>query len=313
MLQETAARVRTEGFLDPLIICNHRHGAHVEAQLAGIGVTPAAVILEPFGRNTASVGVVSALWAQRHAPGALVLLMPADHVVGDGEGFRQAVAHAADAAKDRIVTFGISPTGPETGYGYIQSGAALYEGLFEVKRFVEKPARDVAQAYLAEGGYSWNAGIFLYDPVRFLEEAARLCPAVVAGTTAALDAAREIDTGWLLDPDAFRACPSEPIDVAVMEKTDKAAVMPIAVGWADVGSWSELWRLGKKDAADNHTRGDTVMIDASRSLVWSDGPSVSVIGLSDVVVVATAEHVLVLHRDRAQDVKAVVEQRKARP
>jgi mannose-1-phosphate guanylyltransferase/mannose-6-phosphate isomerase len=312
MLQDTAERVHADGFLAPLVIGNHRHGAEVIAQLAEIGLAPAAVLLEPFGRNTASVGVVAAEWAKRHAPGALVLLMPADHVITDAEGFRAAVAHAAEAATDRIVTFGITPAGPETGYGYIQSGEALYDGVFTVRRFVEKPERAVAEGYLAEGGYSWNAGIFLYHPALFLAEASRLCPDVVRFATAALDAATDTGSGWLLDADTFATCPSEPIDIAVMEKTDKAAVMPCDVGWADIGSWSELWRHGARDEADNHTRGDAVVLDSEGSLLWSDGPSISVVGVSDLIVVATAGHVLVLPKDRAQDVKKIVEQWKSR-
>jgi len=312
MLQETVQRVSFEGFLAPLIICNHRHGAEVFTQLEAVGIKPADVILEPFGRNTAAVGVIAAGWAQKNAPGALVLLMPADHVIADGSGFRDIVSLAGRAAKDYIVTFGIEPTGPETGYGYIQAGEALFDGAFKVRRFVEKPARSVAEGYLAEGGYSWNAGIFLYDPDLFLAEADRLCPEILASALAALKGANEIDTGRLLDPEAFKGVPSEAIDVAVMEKTDRAAVVPCSVGWADIGSWSELWRHAARQPKDNYTRGDTVLLESTGSLIWSDGPSISVIGLSDIVVIATAEHVLVLPKNRAQDVKAVVEHRKAK-
>ncbi len=312
MMQDTAARVKAEGYLDPLIIGNHRHGVEVNEQLSAIGISPAEVILEPFGRNTAAVGVVAAAWAERNAPGALVLLMPADHVVANAEGFRAAVGRAAPAAQNHIVTFGIQPEGPETGYGYIQSGEGLYDGAFAVRRFVEKPQRSVAEGYLAGGGYSWNAGIFLYSPALFLAEARRLCPAVVAAAISALDQARPIDGGTLLDPEAFAATPSEPIDVAVMEKTDKAAVVPISVGWADIGSWSELWRHGAEHATANHTRGDTMTVDTTGSLLWSDGPSISVIGMVDIIVVATGDHVLVLPKDRAQEVKTIVERRKAK-
>ncbi len=312
MLQDTASRVRAEGFLAPVIIGNHRHGSEIVEQLREVGIEPQDVILEPFGRNTASVGVIAAAWAERHAPGALVLLMPADHVIRDAEGFRTAIVHAAEAAQSRIVTFGIEPTGPETGYGYIQSGDLLYNGVSAVQRFVEKPTRAVAEAYLSHGGYSWNAGIFLYSPSLFLSEARRLCPDLVDRATAALDGAKTIDTGKLLDPDIFASCPSQPIDIAVMEKTDKAAVMPISVGWADIGSWSELWRHGAEHGEANHSRGEVVSIDTVGSLLWSDGPTISVIGLTDIIVVATAEHVLVLPKHRAQDVKAVVEQWKTK-
>lgn len=307
MLQDTVNRVRADGFLPPLIIGNHRHGDEVAEQLQLIGAALSDVILEPFGRNTAAVGVVAAAWARRHAPGALVLLMPADHVVLDAEGFRRAVAHASRAAEMCIVTFGIDPTGPEIGYGYIQSGELLYDKVFEIRCFVEKPSRAVAQAALAEGGYSWNAGIFLYSPDLFLAEAQRLCPDLVQIAVAALEAARSTETGRLLDPDIFMACQSQPIDTAVMEKTDKAAVMPISVGWADIGSWSELWRHSAEHTEANHARGDTITLDTSGSLLWADGPTISVIGLTDIVVVATRDHVLVLPKDRAQDVKKIAE------
>jgi mannose-1-phosphate guanylyltransferase/mannose-6-phosphate isomerase len=311
MLQDTVARVRTDDFLDPVVICSERHGAQVVDQLEAIGVAP-TVLMEPFGRNTASVGVIAAEWATRHAPGALVLLMPADHVIGDAAGFRAAVAHAKAAAAERIVTFGIEPTGPETGYGYIQDGGAIYQGVFTVRRFVEKPHKVVAEQYLAEGGYSWNAGIFLYDPDVFLEEARRLCPDVVDASTQALEKAGTNGAGQVLDPESFARCPSVAIDVAVMEKTDKAAVMHISVGWADLGSWSELWRLGAQDEAGNHTRGDAYAYESDGSLLWSDGPSISVIGVSDLIVVAAHGHIIVLPKDRAQDVKKIVEHRKAK-
>lgn len=312
MIQDTALRVRADGYLSPLVIANHRHGKEVAKQLAGVCMEPAEVILEPFGRNTASVAVIAAAWAERNAPGALVLIMPADHVIADAEGFRAAVAHAARMAQDHIVTFGIQPEGPDTGYGYIQSGQELYDGVFEVRGFVEKPKREVAEGYLAEGGYSWNAGIFLSNPTLLLSEARRLCPAVVGAATAALNGSKFIDGGTLLDADAFQTTPSESIDIAVMEKTDKAAVMPISVGWADIGSWRELWRhLAEHDTA-NHTRGDVMALDTTGSLLWSDGPSVSVIGMEDVIVVATGHHVLVLPKAKAQDVKKIVERRNAK-
>lgn len=313
MLQETALRVRSDGFLPPLVICNLKHGALVRAQLDEIGITPQDVLLEPFGRNTCAVAVMAAAWAERNAPGAEVLLMPADHVIADDAAFRAKVEAALPAAADLIVTFGITPTGPETGYGYIQAGAPIFEGVYKVSRFVEKPSRAVAEAYLADGGYSWNGGIFLYRPSVLREEAGRLCPEVVEASIAALEHGRRIPEGLQLDDEAFARCPSQPIDVAVMEKTARAAVAPIEVGWADIGSWSELWRLAAQDDRGNVHRGDTEHLDAEGSLLWSDGPSVSVIGLRDIMVIATADHVLVLPKDRAQDVKKIVEARKARP
>jgi len=314
MIQDTALRFGAHDkidFLPPLLVCNLKHGALVEDQLRAQDITPCAIILEPFGRNTASVAAIAAEWVRTHEPDALVLLLPADHVVVDGDGFRDAIHHAVRAAADHIVTFGIEPTGPETGYGYIQrSDEPLYEGAHPVARFVEKPSRAVAEAYLTDGGYSWNAGIFLYSPDVFLAEATRLAPKVVETSLAALAAAAHQDVFITLDEEIFATCPSEPIDTAIMEKTDLAAVVPCSVGWADVGSWSELWRQGPRDLNDNLLRGDVILLDTTASLIWSSGPKVSVVGVTDLIVIATGDHVLVLPKARAQDVKKIVEEHK---
>ncbi len=316
MFQDTCIRVSEHPSIEvlaPLVICNHRHGHIVEEQFKDLGITPSGVILEPFGRNTAAVAVVAAEWALKNAGGAFVLLLPADHVVLDPHGFRAAIEHGLRAAEAHIVTFGITPSAPETGYGYIQGGDALYEGAFEVRRFVEKPSRETAISYIAEGGYSWNAGIFLYRPELLLSEAERHCPAVRTAAAAALATAELRGPFATLGLEAFGACPSEPIDTALMEKTERAAVVPCDVGWADVGSWSELWRHNAKDEAENLSRGDVLAIETHGSIIWSDGPSVSVLGVSDLIVIAAAGHVLVLPKDRAQDVKKVVEAMKKRP
>jgi mannose-1-phosphate guanylyltransferase/mannose-6-phosphate isomerase len=312
MLQETAHRVQGAPFLDPIVICNVRHGALAQAQLAEAGIRVAEVILEPLARNTCAAAVIAALWAIEHAPGSEVLLMPADHMIPDREGFRLGVSAALHAAEDNIVTFGVTPTAPETGYGYIRSGAALYDGVHSVSRFVEKPDRALAEKYLSEGGYTWNAGIFLFRPQLLHQEALAFCPDVVGAVARALDAANKTNDGLLLDEASFARAPSVSIDVAVMEKTRRAAVAPIDVGWADIGSWSELWRLSAQDEQGNVGRGDTLHLDSSGCLLWSDGPSISVIGVEDIVVIATADHVLVLPRSRAQDVKRLVELRKER-
>ena len=314
MIQDTAMRFQGEGieFLAPIVICNRRHGQLAKDQLNALGIEPAAVILEPFGRNTAAVGVVAAAWAKDHAPEALALLLPADHVITAPNAFRDAIANAARAAENHIVTFGIEPDGPETGYGYIQRGEKLYEGAYHVARFVEKPNRKTAKAYLDEGGYAWNAGIFLFSPTVMLEEAERHCPKVRAASMEALDKGERTGVFIALDEHAFASCPSEPIDTAVMEQTDKAVVAPCDIGWADVGSWKELWRQGPRGHGENFVKGDVLLLETEGSLIWSDGPTVSVVGVSDLIVIATAEHVLVLPKDRAQDVKTVVDQLKRR-
>jgi mannose-1-phosphate guanylyltransferase/mannose-6-phosphate isomerase len=297
-------------FLPPLVICNKRHGKLAKAQLNALDIEPAAVIMEPFGRNTACVAVMAAHWAAEYAPDALVLLLPADHVISDSNGFRSVISSAVEGAKSNIVTFGIKPQGPETGYGYIQRAEPLYEGVFRVARFVEKPNRRTAEAYLEAGGYYWNAGIFLYAPDVLLAETQQHCPKIKDTAVAALDAAAHDSPFILLDETLFAACPSEPIDIAVMEKTDRAAVAPCDIGWADVGSWSELWRQGPLDANENFVKGEALLLETGGSLIWSEGPKVSVIGVSDLIVIATADHVLVLPKDRAQDVKKIVDELK---
>jgi len=293
-----------------LIICNQQHGALAYEQLCTLGVPPAAIILEPFGRNTASVAVMAAAWVRAHAPGALALLLPADHVIADPKGFRAVIATAVEAAADHIVTFGIEPTGPETGYGYIQRGERIYDGVFRVARFVEKPNLKTAESYLAEGGYFWNGGIFLYAPETLLAEAERHSPEIMGKTIEALDRGGRDGVFIALDREAFAACPSQPIDIAIMEKTDKAAVAPCDIGWADVGSWSELWRQGPRDTEDNFIKGEAIVLDTEESLIWTNGPMVATVGVKDLIVIATADQVLVLPKNRAQDVKRIVEQLK---
>jgi mannose-1-phosphate guanylyltransferase/mannose-6-phosphate isomerase len=311
MIQDTALRFSPNeriDFLAPLVICNLKHGKMAWEQLSALNTPPAAVILEPFGRNTASVAVIAAAWAAAHAPGALVLLLPADHVVANRDGFRDAIEHAAPAARGHIVTFGIRPSGPETGYGYIQAGGPIYDGAFAVARFVEKPSRPIAEAYLQDGGYYWNAGIFFYEPQMLLTEARTYCSEILESGLVALQDAAHDGPFITLDEKAFAACPSEPIDTAVMEKTEKGAIVPCDIGWADLGSWSELWQQGSADDHSNVSRGEVLAIETTGSLIWSDGPSVSVLGVADMIVIATAAHVLVLPKDRAQDVKKIVDE-----
>ncbi len=319
MIQATALRIAPEApgeaelmFLPPIVICNRAHDSLVREHLAEAGIEPLAVVLEPFGRNTAAVAATAAILTAELCPGALTLLLPADHVIANAASFRAAVKRGA-TAPDRIVTFGIAPTGPETGYGYIQQGRGIGEGVFEVARFAEKPAQVVAEAYLAEGGYAWNGGIFLFAPEVMLAELAAHRPDILETTAAALDRAERDGVTVRFSDEDFAAIPSESIDFAVMEHTKLAAVAPCDVGWADIGSWSELWRLGDKDARGNVQRGDTVVLDSDDCLVWADqGMEVGVVGLRDVVVVAAGGAVAVLPKDRAQDVKKVVEALRAR-
>ena len=315
MLQDTALRTASgDGirFEAPVVICSQPHRAEIVRQLAEVGITASKIVLEPFGRNTAAAAYVAAAVVAEVSPGSLTLLLPADHVIADPGAFRQSIAEAAETARSRIVTFGITPDGPETGYGYIQQGKPLAGRVFEVARFAEKPSRPVAEAYLAEGGYSWNAGIFLFSPGVMMSEMTAHAPAIAEKSLLALTRGRGDGTALELEPEAFAACPSEPVDIAVMEKTVLAAVIPCIMGWADVGSWSELHKLGPRDAGGNLLHGTAVAIDTHRALVWADGPPVAVVGLDDIIVVSTPQGVIVLPMDRAQDVKKAVEALKAR-
>lgn len=313
MIQETARRFEDPeqlSFLPALVICNAQHAKLARDQLTEAGLPPAGVILEPFGRNTAAVAVIAALWAAEHAPDALVLLLPADHVVKDVIEFRHIIEHAKEAAADNIVTLGIEPHQPETGYGYIQRGDVLYEGAFRVKQFVEKPDRKRAEAYLREGGYYWNAGIFLFQPWLLLREVERYCASVLEATADALEGAERDGPFIALNADKFAKCPSLPIDIAVMEKTQHGVVVPCSIGWADVGTWSELWRQGPLDGEQNLTRGEVVAIDTKDSVFWSTGPKIAVFGVTGLIVVATNNHVLIVPKDQAQDVKRLVDKLK---
>lgn len=310
LMEETVARVRGEtddlSFAPPIILCNARHAALVRAQLAEVGQAPAAIVFEPAPRNTAAVGAIAAELAKEIEPNALVLLLPADHVVEDRAAFLAALTRAAPIAADHIVTFGITPNRPETGYGYIARGEELAPGVFKIDSFREKPNATTAQEYLDHGGYSWNAGIFLFNPKLLLEEFA---PSAEIRDTAlaALKKARRVNDEIHLDEALFAKVPSQPLDIAVMEKTKRAAVVPCDIGWADVGSWDEIWRLSPHDGAGNAAHGHVTTLDAHNNLLRSDGPRICVAGVSDLVVIATAEAVVILPRDRAQDVKLLRE------
>lgn len=309
MLQDTVLRVRDAfgvRFAAPVIIAAEGHEASIRDQLAQIGVTPERIVLEPFGRNTAAAAYIAASIVADLPGSRLALLLPADHVVMKPDAFLRAIALAAGPARTRVVTFGITPTGPETGYGYIQQGAGLSEGVFDVRRFAEKPERKVAETYLAEGGYSWNAGIFLFAPDVMMSEMDRLAPDIARQAARAVTLGQAGADRLVLDAEAFSTCPSAPVDIAVMEQTSLAAITPCDIGWADIGSWSELHRLGPRDPQENLVHGDSQVIEGERNLVWSDGPPVVLVGLNDIAVVSTSEGVIVLPLSRSQDVKLAV-------
>ncbi|MEM9168125.1 MAG: mannose-1-phosphate guanylyltransferase/mannose-6-phosphate isomerase [Pseudomonadota bacterium] len=307
MLQETALRLAGDDkdaltFRAPTAICGAAHAAHIAEQLAAVDLTPSAVILEPTARNTAAVAAVAALHAEATDPDALVLLTPADQHVDDAGEFRRMIALGATAARDgAIVTFGVKPTEPHTGFGYIESGDAIADSVFTVAAFREKPDRETAQRYLDEGGRYWNAGIFLFDPRTMIEELTRHAPDVLDGARAALAAATREGARIALDEAAFAAVRSESVDYAVMEKTARAAVVaPVDVGWSDIGSWTAL-------STESAPGPDVFALDCANTLIKTDGVFVGAVGLTDMIVVATGDAVLVAPRERAQDVKAIVQ------
>jgi len=310
MIEETALRLSgSHGdvvFLPPVVIANAAHAGLVRSLLEASGITPAAIVLEPEGRNTAAAAAIAAMIAAEIAPDAHVLLSPADHLVARPAAFIAAIRAAAGAIADNIVTFGIAPTGPETGYGYISAGDVIAPGVHRLAGFREKPDHATATRYLAEGGYSWNSGVFFFSPRVLLEEFSIAAADIRDGAREALLRGRRDGKQILLDPASFGAIRSEAVDRAVMEKTGRAAVVPCDIGWADVGSWAELWRLSDKDAAGNVTEGQAILLDCANSLVRADGVQVSVIGVEDLVVVASGNSVLIMPRSRAQDVKKVI-------
>lgn len=309
LFQETAARLSGGGdvdYLPPVVVAGIAHAAIIRAQLVEIGVTPAAIIIEPMARSTAAVAAVAAAWTAANCADALVLLAPADHHIADAAAFRAAAQKGAVAAsRGAIVTFGVRPTEPHTGYGYIETGASLAPGVAEVAAFREKPDRQTAEHYLASGRHFWNAGIFLFAPEAMAAELAAFAPAIWNEACAALDAAR-VDAGAvLLDASRFGACPSDSIDYAVMEKTNRAAVVaPVDAGWSDIGAWTAI--SSKEDDARIFT------IDCDGAIIRTDGPFIGAIGLKDLIIVATGDAVLVAPKSRAQDVKRIVDELKSK-
>ncbi len=309
MLQATWKRVAAIADAAPIVVAGEDHRFLVAEQLRQIGAPTPAIMLEPLGRNTAPAIAAAALQALAGGDDPLLLVLPSDHVVRDGEAFRAAVRQAMPAAEaGALVTFGIVPDAPETGFGYIQAEAG--DGVRKVLRFVEKPDAATAQRYLDEGGYYWNSGMFLLRASRYLDELQRFRPDIVAAVRAAFDAAARDGDFIRLDKAAFAACPSDSIDYAVMEKTDTASVLPVDIGWNDVGSWSALWEVSEQDADGNAHHGDVVSIDSRNSYAYARR-LVALVGVDDLVVVETDDAVLVARKDRVQQVKDVVARLKA--
>ena len=310
MVQETALRFPANDiFAPPLVVCSNEHRFLIAEQLRQIGISPTGIILEPVGRNTAVASAIAALLVHDTDPDALTLVLPADHAIQDLPPFLQAVRNAVPAASDgRLVAFGVAPRSPETGYGYIRRGPVrdAVSNVYDVAAFVEKPSLSRAESYLAEGDYYWNSGMFLFRPRAFLDELGRYEPQVLSAAEQAMRAGyRDLDF-FRVQKESFEASPSISIDYGVMERTALATMVPIDVGWTDVGSWAALWQLADRDDAGNAAIGDVLLEDVHNAYVRSEGILTTVIGLDDIVLVVTDDAVLVSSMDRVQDIKSIV-------
>ena len=308
LLQRTALRAREAGAGAPLVVCNQAHRFLVAQQLAELGTTPRGIVLEPVARNTApAIAAAACLLEASEGPEARMLVLAADHAIPNEAAFTEAVALADHLAqKGEVVTFGIVPTHPETGYGYLKAGAPQGGGLV-VEAFIEKPNQDRADGFLAEGGYFWNSGMFLFPVGVLLDALERHAPtALGAARRAVADATEDLDF-LRLEESAFAEAPSESIDYAVMEKLDHAVMVPLDAGWSDVGAWDALWNLGEKDGAGNVAQGDVLAVGTHNSYLRSDGRLLATVGVSDLLVVDTEDATLVANRFAAQGVKALAE------
>ncbi|MEN8771101.1 MAG: mannose-1-phosphate guanylyltransferase/mannose-6-phosphate isomerase [Glaciecola sp.] len=316
MLQDTIARLNGSGAQAPMIICNEAHRFLVAEQLRQQDIQHSGILLEPVGRNTAPAIALAALKAQESGSDPILLILAADHLIQNQSAFHTVLARAHQLAEQgKLVTFGIVPQMPHTGYGYIKSGASLSNnGLhvgFDVAAFVEKPDLVTAQDYVSNGDYFWNSGMFMFKASAYLNALAQFAPEILticqqslAGQTQDMDFTR-------INAEVFATCPDDSIDYAVMEHTQDAAMVPLDAGWSDVGSWSSLWETADKDPQGNATVGDVMLHDTTNSYVNAEGKLVSVIGLDNVVVVETKDAVLVAHKNKVQDIKHVVNQLKA--
>ncbi|WP_273867226.1 mannose-1-phosphate guanylyltransferase/mannose-6-phosphate isomerase [Serratia odorifera] len=312
MLQSTVMRLQGLEIMSPLVICNEEHRFIVAEQLRQITQLSHNIILEPVGRNTAPAIALAALQAVSNGDDPILLVLAADHVIQDEAIFRDAVNQAIPYAEaGKLATFGIVPTGPETGYGYIQQGARIDESAISgVARFVEKPDLETAQQYLDSGEYLWNSGMFLFKASRYLEELERFRPDILEACQKSLTHLTPDMDFVRVDREAFIACPDESVDYAVMEKTADAVVVPLDAGWNDVGSWSALWEISEKDVKGNSTFGDVLEHNCSNNYIRADHKLVATVGVDNLVVVETKDAVLIANKDCVQDVKEIVNQLK---
>ena len=308
MLQNTVTRLEGLECLDPMLICNEEHRFIAAEQLRQLGELNHNIILEPAGRNTAPAIALAAFTAISQGEDPIMLVLAADHIIQKPEAFRDSVAKALPFAEQgKLVTFGIVPMGPETGYGYIERGNEQGESGFDVARFVEKPSIEAAQEYIDSGKFYWNSGMFLFRASRYLEELKKYRPDIYSACEKAIiDVNADLDF-IRVNKDAFLNCPEDSIDYAVMEETQYAVVVPMDAGWSDVGSWSSLWEVSEKDQDGNVHHGDVISYNANNNYIFAEMGMVATVGIDDVVVVQTKDAVLVVKKDQVQDVKKVVE------
>ncbi|RJQ48214.1 MAG: mannose-1-phosphate guanylyltransferase/mannose-6-phosphate isomerase [Gammaproteobacteria bacterium] len=308
LLQQTITRLDgLSGVSPPMLVCNEEHRFLVAEQVRQLGKDPLDIILEPVGRNTAPALTLAALSLLKQEENALMLVMPADHVIQSPEAFHHAVSEAVMLAQDeRLVTFGIAPATPETGYGYIKKGKGN-----DVAAFVEKPDAETAQAYLASGDYLWNSGMFLMRASLWLEELARYRPDILDACRSAFEQGMRDGAFYRINKQTFSACPSDSIDYVVMEKTHRAAVVPLDAGWSDIGAWPALWDVSEQDEEGNVTQGDVYMHATQNTLLIAQHRFLAAVGLEDIIVIETPDAVLVAHKDHAQNVREIVNRLKA--
>ncbi|OLU26366.1 mannose-1-phosphate guanylyltransferase/mannose-6-phosphate isomerase [Pseudomonas sp. PA15(2017)] len=311
MLQATIRRLEGLKVSQPCLICNEEHRFLAAEQLRTLGIDNASILLEPVGRNTAPAVALAAIKALEKEHDPVLLILAADHLIKDVDAFHRAVETALPFAQaGKLVTFGIVPTHAETGYGYLQKGAAAGDGGFTVAKFVEKPDSETAERYLASGEHFWNSGMFMFRASRYLEELQRWQPEILEACRRATAQSEEDMHFVRIGKEAFAACPEDSIDYAVMEKTEDAVMVPLDAGWSDIGSWSALWDVSDKDEQGNVHKGDVLSHDSQNNYVHADYRLVTTVGVEDLIIVETKDTVMVAHKDKAQEVKRIVEQLK---
>jgi len=310
LFQQTLQRLSLEGMKAPIIVSNYDHRYLVEEQLEGLGCVPHSILLEPFGRNTAPAVALAAFSIVENDQDDIMLVLPADHIIGDEKAFHMALGVAKVAAKnDEMVLFGITPDKPETGFGYIHAdkNSASPEGTYRVEGFVEKPNVETAKKYLASGDYYWNSGMFMFKASKYLAELKQYDFEIFTKTQAAFEHSRKKGVFIHIDADTFSHTPDDSIDYAVMEKTTKACVVPMNAQWSDVGSWSALWDIQNKDSQGNVIKGDVLLQQSSNCYVHGDERLVAILGIDNAVIVDTKDALMVIAKDKVQDVKKIVQ------